>query len=137
MKTVVTNSRLAEAEKEFVRKLVSVERELSVSKGRFRLFALTLREDSSDKWDLLLSAAWVQRNKAKATKLVSTEVRRVLTPAELLALSRIVIVNVGSPSLQAFNRTVHTEHGMIEITNSVLFGLAIRHAYIITSQRSL
>ena len=42
---------------QMVEKLASVEREVSSEKGDFRLFALFLREDAQDRWDLLVSAA--------------------------------------------------------------------------------
>ena len=42
--------------REQVEKLQNVEKNLSESKGQFELFALFLREDSPDKWDLLSAA---------------------------------------------------------------------------------
>jgi hypothetical protein len=42
--------------KELLGKFVELEQRLSQERGEFSLFALFLREDASDKWDLVVSA---------------------------------------------------------------------------------
>ena len=41
----------------------SLEAEIAQKKGDFSLFALFLREDAPDRWDLLVSAPWASSNK--------------------------------------------------------------------------
>lgn len=118
-----------------VEHLLHVEKALSAQKGAFSLFALFLREDAADKWDLIVSAPWVEADKEAALRLISTKVREVLAPSELLAVSRIVLVEPTSPAVMAINRAFHVEHTTAEVRNSNFFGLAIRHAHIFASTR--
>jgi hypothetical protein len=122
--------------KEFVDHLIKLERLLSDKKGAFNLFALFLREDAPDKWDLVMAAPWLERNKPDTLKYVVEELQKSLRKHELLKLSRIVIFDQRNPGLDSFQRAYHIEHGNMEIRNSNLFGLQIKHAYLITSRRS-
>jgi hypothetical protein len=122
--------------KEFVDHLVKVERALAEKKGAVNLFALFLREDAPDKWDLLIAAPWAERNKPDTLKYIAQKLQKSLSKKELLKLSHIVIIDHDNPALDAFQKAFHVEHGSAEIQNSNLFGLQIKHAYLITSRRS-
>jgi len=122
--------------KQLVERIVKVERTLSERKGAFNLFALFLREDAPGKWDLLIAAPWAEKGKLDTLRDVATELQRTLDKKELLQLSRIVVIDEKDPALRAFQQAFHVEHGTAEIQNSNLFGLQIRHAYLITSRRS-
>jgi len=47
--------------KQILDKFVSLERDIASEKGEFSLFALFLREDAEDNWDLLASAPWLEK----------------------------------------------------------------------------
>lgn len=49
-----------------VEDLLKIEKSLSAEKGAFSLFALFLREDAAGKWDLVISAPWVEADKEAA-----------------------------------------------------------------------
>ena len=121
--------------KEIVEKLKQKEQTMAHAKGPFDLFALFLREDAPDKWDLVVAAKWIEENKQEGLKCISTALQESLTRNELLKLSRIAIIDENNPALEAFQRAIHVEHGMAEIKDSNLFGLQIKHAYLITSHR--
>ncbi len=116
-------------------KLKEVEIEITQEKGNLSLFALFLREDAPDVWDLLISAPWARINKSDALKYVAGKIRKKLDNSELLKLSRIVILEGDDPAVQAFQRGIKVEHGIAEIQNSNFLGLPIKHAYLITSKR--
>ena len=122
--------------KEIVQKLAKVEKEASSEKGAFTLFALVLREDAPDLWDLLIAAPWIEANKEDAIKYIAAKIKKVLNPQELMTLSRIVVIEQDNPFLDALHRAVHVEHGLMEVHHSIFSGLPIEHAYIITSQRA-
>lgn len=121
--------------KQIVEKLQKEEMIMAEEKGAFDLFALFLREDAPDKWDLLIAAEWIDRDKGGAIKYVAGKVQQILSKEELLSLSRIVIIEENNPALEALNTAFHVEHSSAEIKNSNLFGLQINHAYLITSRR--
>lgn len=120
---------------EITEKLRALEQNIAAEKGSFLLFALFLREDSPDRWDLLVAAPWIQKNKNAALKFFSDKLIRTLSQKELLKLSRITIIGPDEPALSALQQAMHIEHGLSEIKDSNFFGLQIKHAYIITSRR--
>lgn len=121
--------------KEITEKLRALEQNIAAEKGSFLLFALFLREDAPDRWDLLVSAPWIPKNKNTALKYFSDKLIRTLSQNELLKLSRITIIESDEPALAALQQAMQIEHGLAEIKDSNFFGLTIKHAYIITSRR--
>lgn len=121
--------------KQLVEKLVAMEREISEERGTFALFALFLREDALDKWDLVASAPWLEEDKKESLAYLSDRLRSHLTQEELLSFSRIVLIDRDNPFLEAVQRAVSSEHRDVEVKDSNFFGLEISHAYIITSKR--
>ena len=120
--------------KEILNKFISLEKSLSQEKGDFSLFALFLREDSEDKWDLVLSAPWLKSTDRNDYKFIASRVQEILDKDELISLSRIVLLDKGNPVLDAVNRAFSIEHGQFECKDCNFFGLQINHAYIITSK---
>lgn len=121
--------------KAFVEKLRVIERDLSTEDGPFLLFALFLREDPADYWDLLVAAPWMEADKGKALRSIASKLQAAAAPDELAKLSRIVIVEDTAPALAAIQSAISVEHGLTEIKDSSFNGLKIKHAYVITSQR--
>ena len=121
--------------KEIVEKLVQAENEMAAEKGPFLLFAMFLREDAPDVWDLVVASPWIDADKSGSLRYISDKVGSVLDSKELVKLSRIVLIEPDSPALAAFQRAVHIEHGTAEIKDSDFSGLRIKHAYLITSRR--
>jgi len=121
--------------KELIDKLIKVEKDISDEKGQFLLFALFLREDAPNLWDLMIAANWVEKNKAESLKYISAYLNKNLKPDELINLSRIVLIDSDNPALGAIHKAIHIEHGSAEIKDSNFFGLKIKHAHLITSKR--
>lgn len=115
-------------------KFAILEREISAERGPFTLFALLARDDLPDRWDLLVAAPWFS-DQQQAVSLLVDAIKAKLGPEELVGLSRIVVAPSDAPAVQAFNQAFHVAHGIAEIKDSNLFGLAVRHAFVITSQR--
>ena len=121
--------------KELLDKFVGLERLLSQEKGEFSVFALFLREDAADKWDLIVAANWIDGDRKEALAHITDKIQQLFDPAELLNLSRVVCVGEANPSVVALNRAVNINHGQMEVRDSNFFGMQIKHGYIITSQR--
>lgn len=121
--------------KELVDKLGFIEREISLKRGDFSVFALLLREDAPDKWDLVVAAPWLERDKKSGLEVLTRKLRASLSSDELISLSRIVLLDEKDPTLEAIHRAVSVEHGNVEIYQSNFFGLEIKHGYVITSKK--
>lgn len=122
--------------KDIATKLRDIEKKMSEKKGAFNLFALFMREDAENKWDLLVSSKWISKNKPESLKYIASNVQDALTQKELVKISRIVIIDNDNSALDSIHQSLATEHSITEIRNSIFFGLPIQHAYIITSQKT-
>ena len=98
--------------------------------GPFTLFGLFLREDSPNKWDLVVSAPWLEEGKLKALGEFVRELNQTISEEELLSLSRIITLNRDDPALGAILHQVPNMWGTVELQDTDLFGLSISHAYI-------
>jgi hypothetical protein len=112
-----------------------VESQVARERGDFVLFALVLRDDAPDRWDLVVSAPWVGDDKRQAVDYMVGQIKAMLGPEYLTYLSRIVFVDPDQDAVQNLNRAMHVEHGNVEVRDSYFFGLPIRRAAIITSKR--
>lgn len=122
--------------KELLEKIRTVEREIAGEKGGFLLFALLLREDAPDVWDLLVSAPWMtQEKKVDTLDYIIAKLHGKLRDNELLKLSHIVIIQEGNPGLDAL-QAIHIEGGIAELKDIEVSGLPIKHAYLITSRKN-
>ncbi len=121
--------------KEIREKLALLEREASDEKGEFSLFGLFLREDAQDedKWDLLVSAPWLDTDKKGGLSYLAKEIQKRLEPDELLSISRIVVLEKGNPILEAIHKAINVKHGEVKVQDSNFFGVRITQACISTS----
>lgn len=120
---------------ELTEKFARLESQLSDEKGDFVLFALFLREDVPDRWDLIVSAPWIGEDKQSAVNYLINEIKSKLGGHDLTNLSRIVVIDPYDVAVQNLNRAIQVEHGNFEVRDTNLFGLAIKDAHIITSKR--
>ena len=117
-------------------KFSKLESHIAEEKGGFALFALFMREDAPDRWDLMVSAPWTGDDRRSVVEYFVEQIKSILGEQELISLSRIVVIDPQDPAVQALNRAIQIEHGRVEVRDSNFFGQAVKHAYIITSQRA-
>ena len=120
---------------EVARKLSTFESSLAEERGSFALFALAIREEVPDRWDLLISAPWLGDDEQAALAYLIAQIKSKLGAEYLTYLSRIVVVDPDHAKLQEFNDLVQVEHGSVDMRDDYLFGLLVKRAYIITSKR--
>jgi hypothetical protein len=122
-------------EPEVIKNFARLERQIAREKGDFNLFALFMREDAPDRWDLVVAAPWVGDDKEASVRYFVAEIKSKLGGADLTNLSRIVLVDPADVRVRNLNRAVGVEHGAVEVKDSSFFGLPVKHAYIITSKK--
>lgn len=80
--------------KELLDKLKKLIHSLEIEKkSEFLICAMFLPEDSNDKWDLILSATWLDSGELESYKLISSKMQEFLTESELIQIERIVILD--------------------------------------------
>ena len=120
---------------ELTSKFAELESHIAEEKGAFTLFALFMREDAPDRWDLIVSAPWAGGDKQGVVDYLISQIKSRLGEQGLPSLARIVVIDPQDAAVQALNRAVQIEHGSVEVRDSNFFGLSVKHAYIITSKR--
>jgi hypothetical protein len=119
----------------FIEKLASVEKSFSAENGSFWLFALVERVESPEKWDLLVAAPWLQEESRRSLDDIIELVGNKLDETELLQLSRIIVLNPENPVVQHLTAAFGHEHTSNHVENTVINGMAVSRAVIITSNR--
>jgi hypothetical protein len=118
-----------------LKRFQELELRIAAARGDFVLFALFMREDAPDRWDLIVAAPWVGSDKRKAVEYVVSEIKSSLGKQDLTSLSRIVVADPHDARVQALNALVQVVHSDVEVRDTHIFGLPVKHAYIITSKR--
>lgn len=115
-------------------KLLDMEKEVSSQKGSFRLFGLFLREDSENKWDLVVSASWIDEDKENALQYLTNQLQQRLGKEELLRISRTVIIDKDNPFLEHLKPAFKIKHSSVKMENVHIDGLTIKEAWVFACQ---
>ncbi len=121
--------------KEYINKIISIEKSLSIELGKFNLFALFEREDINDKWDILISMDIPLNKKNEVIERIHNEFLKELPNNFIINISRIVFLETINPIVQNLNNIANVEHGIIEIKDLIINNLKIKNALIISSQK--
>jgi hypothetical protein len=117
-------------------KLTSLLSEITREKGELTLFALFLRDNSVDMWDLVVAGPWYEKDQRAGLAYLSKKVNTRLTTPELLSLSRIIILEKDNPVLQAILDAVPPKQDKAKLHNFNFHGLQIKHAYIFHAKKA-
>jgi len=129
---------------EILEKLKSVVKTLEKENEKsMLLFALFLREDSLEKWDIVVSAPWLSSSEKNAYQLVVSKVQAILSPSELVQFSRIVILDHTDPIVPFLQKVCPLTNGGFKESPkdfsveplSEKFGFTIKKAYVLRCQK--
>ena len=122
--------------KEIIEKLKKILIELDNEKGPVLFYALFLREDSPNKWDLIVSSDWLESINIDSYRIVTNKIQNGFSQNELLQISRVVVLDENDP-MMIFLRSSFNVIGdaSMEFSNcelsSEFFKFPIKHAYIL------
>jgi hypothetical protein len=117
-------------------KLAALEQVLSDENGGFNLFAIIMRPEPGNRYELVLCAPWLDEASKTDVDMMISRVRDVLTEEELEELSAVVILPLSNPVVTAITSNVGANHNWNIVFEQCIFsGLLVKHATIITSQR--
>ncbi len=130
--------------KEILDKLKLVVQALEKEHGSIWLFALFLREDSLEKWDIVVSAPWLSSSEKEAYKMVVSKIQAALSASELLQFSRVVILDKTDPVVAFLQEVCPLTNGGFKESPkdfsvepfSQKFGFVIKKAYTLRCRKS-
>ena len=122
-----------------IEKLKSAIKSLENEHGRLLICAIFLREGELDKWDIIISAPWLSPIEMQSYKMVSSKLQESLSDAELVLLSRVVILDQNDPVVSYLQglETI-SNGGFKELRTNDLsekFKFTIKRAYLLRSQK--
>ncbi len=126
--------------KEILGKLKSIVVDLEGRRGPILIFALFLREDPLERWDVVVCASWLNPDDMEAYKIVSDEFQRFLTQPELMQFSRLVILDEKDPVVSFLQDSCTITNGHIETLSGEVFSerfkFTIKSAHVLRCQKN-
>jgi hypothetical protein len=120
-------------------KLKTVLLALEEEHGPILVFALFLRTDPLEKWDIVIAASWLNPNELSSYKMVNSKIQEILSPSEFVQLARIVILSDQDPVVSFLQDTETVTNGHFgEVPGEVFtdkFGFNIKQAYLLRCQK--
>lgn len=110
----------------FFKKLGELCGELQRELGPFVLFGLFRPEDGRiDRWDLVVSAAWLPEDDIEAWRPFFARLREKLTPEEHLQLSSVEILDPEQPFVRSLS-TLQVTGGRVTLPGGQVLGAGAR-----------
>ncbi len=103
-------------------------------RGAFTVFALFLRDEAPDVWDLVVSAPWLEEGRSKALKKFAKGLSAAIGEDGVLSLSRIVTLKADEPAVDTILE-LGGSGGTVELRDFDVVGLKIRQGYILRAER--
>ena len=116
-------------------KLQIAEKAISSEYGLFVLFALAEREEAPGRWDLLVSAPWLEMG-AKGIQKIIQALQPYLVSEDWLKFASITPLPVSMDYVQWIARKYDVQHDNQEVANVFWNGLLIPHGFVITADLS-
>lgn len=117
------------------RRLQLAETAIASMQSQFVLFVLAEREEAPGKWDLLVSAPWLDTNRQGVQQMVDL-LKPYLADTDWLALASITPLAPTLEYVQWIARKYDIQHGNQEVINTFWDSLFIPRGYVITANPS-
>ncbi len=111
--------------------------EIAARKGDFTLFALVMRVDAPDAWDLVVSARWLDGRKLNATSEFVQLLAKSIGEESLRQFSRIATVDSDATIVKFIraNFPVEREENIFHTQSFDLDGLQVQEAIIFRAKK--
>ena len=117
------------------RRLQLAEKAIASTHGQFVLFVLAEREETPGKWDLLVSAFWLDTNRQGVQQMVNL-LKPYLAEDNWLALASITPLAPTLEYVQWIAQKYNVQHDSQEVIDDFWDSLFIQHGYVITADLS-
>jgi hypothetical protein len=124
---------------EIIEKMKLIIKDLEKTHGLLLICAIFLRDWDFEKWDIIISASWLNPTEMQTYKLISSKLQETLNASELIQFSRVVILAKEDPvvsyllSLKTISNGSYKELRADELSEK--FKFIIKRAYLLRSQK--
>jgi hypothetical protein len=102
---------------------------------QFDFAAIIEREDHDGRWDLVVSAPWIDRHQFIET--VAPRLSRELSDKELINLGIMETLQPTSEFMQEYNQRIGPTDKDRDLFNLTIAGISMRHAHVFGAQTPL
>ncbi len=113
-----------------LKKLSLAKQYLELSGKPIFFMALILREESCDRWDLIISAQWLSSDYYSDVKYIVENLRRFFSQDEIIKLSNIRLLSPDEPLIKELIETQSISQLCYEFSNITLENTDINKAYL-------
>ena len=125
--------------KQIIDKLKSLILAIEKENAPLLICALFLREEPLEKWDIVISATWLDSQEMQSYEIISSKLQTYLSDSELVQFSRVVILDQDDPVVSYLqNLETLSNGGYKELRAEDLsekFKFTIKRAYLLRSQK--
>ena len=123
---------------QLARKIKGAIERAAAKRGGVDFAAVVLRENSPNRWDIVLAAPWLERKERAALDLFFDELQRSLKMPEFIQISRIVLLDRIDPSRDPIPPSVPVGTDIGRATGPGRFlGVEARDAYFLIANGAL
>jgi hypothetical protein len=108
---------------------------IASQKGDFTLFALFRRANGLGRWDLVVSAPWLEKGKSKAFSELVDLLAKSIDKRSFLQLARVEPIPSNNPTVKFILANIPVDDGERRIQSTDLFDLQIDEAIILRAKR--
>src|SRR5207253_9855752 len=113
-------------------------KQAAASRGGVEFAALVLRENSPNRWDIVLAAPWLSRDERGTLDLFYKQLRRALKMPEFIQISHLVLLDRVDPLREPLPAYVPIGDDLARATGPGQFlGVEARDAYFLIANGAL
>ena len=124
---------------EKIEKLKAAIQGLEKEHGPLLICALFLRDDALGRWDVVISASWLNSSKMSSYEILAEGLKKFLSDSDLVHFSHIVILDEDDPTISYLLDLETIKNGgykeLSADTLSERFKFPIKKAYLLRSQK--
>lgn len=118
-----------------INRLRKAMRHISSKKGDFTLFALFKRENGLGKWDLIVSAPWLEGANLETRGELVDLLGKSMGRKSFIDLARVEPIPGNNPTIKFILKNYPVDDGELRIPTTGLFDLPIEEAIILRAKR--
>ena len=115
-------------------KFLKIEKDISNERGEFNLFALAYRDIEENKFDVILSADWINVQDKEVMKYIVNVIKKELISEEMIAISRIILLEKENPILKELTRLIKISHSVVEFKECKFNNIRLDRVIIFSSK---
>lgn len=115
--------------KDFINKMIAIEKRTAKERGAYNLFGLFKREGSSRWWDIIVAADWIS-DRQEAVGYLIDEMKKDFVTDDYLMISHVEVVTKIDPDL-AYVTRLQSMYGVPQLLQCTVFNKDIKEAFLI------